>query len=83
MESLFEALYAYALKNRFDTYSLHDERERQENEKMARLAMEELTTKGMGSAAHRLEDGLTTLNWLDRRGAFWAGLTIGMELNRL
>lgn len=83
MESLFEALYAYALKNSFDIYALRDERERRENEKMVRLAMEELTNQGMGDAVQRIQDGTATLNCLDRRCAFWAGLTMGLELNRL
>lgn len=83
MESLFEALYAYALKNRFDIYLPRDEEERQENEKMVRLAMEELTNQGMGDAVQRIQDGTATLSCLDRRCAFWAGLTIGLELTRL
>ena len=83
MESLFEALYAYAMTNRFDTYSLRDTEERQENEKMVRNAMEELKIRGMGDAAQRIEDGFTILACLDRHSAFWAGLSIGMELHRL
>ncbi len=80
---LFEALYAYAMTTRFDTYALRDEKEREESEKMVRRAIEELKNCGMGDAAGRMEDGFTELACLDRRGAFWAGLTIGMELNRL
>ena len=83
MESLFEALYAYALKNRCDIYSLRDAAEREENEKMVRQAMAELTARGMGGAVERIESGLTTLNCLDRRSTFWAGLSMGLELNRL
>jgi len=83
MESLFEALYAYAMKNRYDAYLLRDAEERQENEKMVRIAMDELKTRGMGGAAERIEDGFTVLGCLDRRGAFWAGLSIGVELGRL
>jgi len=83
MESLFEALYAYAMKNRYDIYLLRDTEERQENEKMVRAAMDELKTRGMGDAAERIEDGFTVLGCLERRGAFWAGLTVGMDLNRL
>lgn len=83
MESLFESLYTYAMKNRFDVYSLRDEKEREENETMIRRAMEELKTLGMDDAAERIEDGFTILGCLDRRGAFWAGLSMGLELNRL
>ncbi len=83
MESLFDALYAYAMTKRFDTYSLRDTEERQENEKMVRNAMEELKIRGMGDAAQRIEDGFTILAYLDRHSAFWAGLSIGMELHRL
>ena len=83
MESLFDALYAYAMTKRFDTYSLRDTEERQENEKMVRNAMEELKIRGMGDAAQRIEDGFTILAYLDRHSAFWAGLSIRMELHRL
>lgn len=83
MESLFESLYTYALENRFDFYTLRDEKERQENETMIRHAMDELKAQGMDGAAHRIEEGFTILACLDRRGAFWAGLTMGLELNRL
>ena len=83
MESLLEALYAYAMENRIDAYLLRDTKERQDNEKMIRLTMEKLAAQGMGDMAQRVEAGYTTLGCLDRRGAFWAGLTIGLELNRL
>jgi len=83
LESLFEALYTYALKNRIDIYRLRDEKERQENEWMVRIAREELMAQGMDDAVQRLEDGLSILNCLDQRGAFWAGLSVGLELNRL
>ena len=62
MESIFEALYHYALKYRFDGYFLPDEDERRENETMVRLAREELSAKGLGNAAERLEDGLYFIN---------------------
>lgn len=83
MEPLLEALYNYALKYRFDGYFLPDEDERRENETMVRLAREELSAKGLGDAAERLEDGLTVLRHLDRQSAFRAGLAIGMDLQRL
>ena len=83
MESLFESLYAYALENRFDFYSLRDAKEREENETMIRHAMDELKTNGMDDAAKRMEDGYSTLTCLERRGAFWAGLSMGLALNRL
>ena len=83
MEPLLEALYNYALKYRFDGYFLPDEDERRENETMVRLAREELSVKGLGNAAERLEDGLMILRHLDRRSAFRAGLSIGMDLHRL
>ena len=66
MESLFEALYSYALKNRFDTYSLRDQEERQETEKMLQI-----------------KDGYSILHFLNQRGAFWAGLNIGLEMHQL
>lgn len=83
MEPLLEALYNYALKYRFDGYFLPDEDERRENETMVRLAREELSAKGLGDAAERLEDGLMILRHLDRQSAFRAGLAIGMDLHRL
>ena len=76
MESLFEALYSYALKNRFNTYSLRDQEERQETEKMLQIAMEELETQ-------RIKDGYSILHFLNQRGAFWAGLNIGLEMHQL
>ena len=82
MESLLEALYHYALKYRFDGCILSGQDERQENEKMVRLAREELNANGLHDAAERLEDGLAVLNCLDRQGAFRAGLSIGLELSR-
>ena len=83
MESLLEALYAYAQENLFAFYSLPDEKERQENETMVRLALDELKTQGMGDAANRVMDGLSTLSALDRRSLFLAGLSMGMKLNQL
>lgn len=83
MEPLFEALYSYAVKHRCDACVLPDEEERLENERMIDLAREELYAKGLGGAADRLEDGLITQNMLDRRRAFRAGLSIGLELTRL
>ncbi len=83
MESLFDALYSFALENRFDFYALRDAEERQENETMARRAKEELIARGMDNAAGRLEDCLSTLTLLDRRAAFGAGLSMGLELGRL
>ena len=83
MESLFEAPYSYALKNRFDTYSLRDQEERQETEKMLQIAMEELETQGMSDAAQRIKDGYSILHFLNQRGAFWAGLNIGLEMHQL
>lgn len=83
MESIFEALYIYALKYRFDGYFLCDAEERQENEAMVRHAREALNAKGLRDAAERLEEGLAILSCLDRRSAFRAGLSIGLELSRL
>lgn len=82
MGSLLEALYTYALENRIDVYRLCDEKERQENERMVRLAREELSAQGMDDAVQRMEDGLSTLNCLDLCSAFRAGLSIGLELGR-
>lgn len=50
MESLFEALYTYALDNQLNTYSLRDQEERHEAEIMIQVAIEELKTRGMGDA---------------------------------
>ena len=83
MESLFETLYAYAEKERFDIYILRNAAEWEENEHMVRRAMEELNACGMANAVQRVTDGLTVLCCLDQRAAFWAGLSIGLELNRL
>ena len=81
MESLFEALYTYASGN---LYLPPEELEEQEQcEEMARLAMEELTAKGCGSQAQRVEEGLETMCWFCQRSFFRAGLSIGLELNRL
>lgn len=83
MEPLFEALYTYAYKYRFDAYALRDKEEWLENEKMIRIAEDELNACGMNDAVGRIEDGYSTLACLDRRSAFWAGLSIGLELGRL
>lgn len=83
MESLFESLYTYAMRNRYDAYLLRDAEERQENETMVRRAVDELKTKGFDDAAQRIEDGYAILACLDRRRAFQAGLSIGLELSRL
>ena len=53
MESLFEALYTYALDNQLNTYSLRDQEERHEAEIMIQVAIEELKTRGMGDATQR------------------------------
>ncbi len=83
MDSLFEALYAYAMANRCDAYLVEDEEERQKTEDMVSHAMEELTAKGCGNPAQRVAEGLSTLYELGQRSLFRAGLAIGMELNRL
>lgn len=83
MESLFEALYAYALQHRCDAYLAEDEEERQRNENMVLHAMEELDAKGCGDLARRVADGLTSIYELGQRGLFRSGLSIGLELTRL
>ena len=83
MESLFEALYTYALDNQLNTYSLRDQEERHEAEIMIQVAIEELKTRGMGDATQRIKDSYSILHFLNQRAAFWAGLTIGLELHRL
>ena len=83
MESLFEVLYAYALKNRCDAYLAEDEEERQGIEEMVCRAMEELTAQGCGDLAQRFRDGLSSLHGLGQRSLFRSGLAIGLELGRL
>lgn len=83
MESLFEALYAYAVKNRCNVYLAEDEEERRQIEDMVCHAMEELNTKGCGDLAQQLADGLSSLHDLGQRSLFRAGLSIGMALSRL
>lgn len=83
MESLFDALYAFAMENRFDLYALQDGEERRENELMIRRALEDLDSQGAGDLAERISDGYAALSFLDRRGAFRAGLSMGLELVRL
>ncbi len=83
MESLFEALYAYAVKNRCNAYLAEDEEEQQEIENMVRHAMEELTEKGCGDPAQKVSDGLSSLHELGQRSLFRSGLSIGLELGRL
>lgn len=83
MDSLFEALYNYALKHRCDIYLVEDEEERQKAEDMVCRAMEELADKGYGELALRVKDGLSTIFWLGQRSLFRAGLSIGLELSRL
>ena len=81
MESLFEALYIYASQH---LYLPPEELEEQEQcEKMARLALEELTAQGFGNQAKRMEDGMETMFWFCQRSFFRAGLSIGLELGRL
>ena len=82
MESLFEALYSYALKNRFDTYSLRDQEERQETEKMLQIAMEELETQGMSDAAQRIKDGFEPTRCFLGRAEHWPGNASAVVLRR-
>lgn len=50
---------------------------------MLQIAMEELETQGMSDAAQRIKDGYSILHFLNQRGAFWAGLNIGLEMHQL
>ncbi|WP_251318559.1 hypothetical protein [Flintibacter muris] len=50
---------------------------------MIRIAKDELNVRGMNDAMERIEAGYSVLACLDRRSAFWAGLSIGLELSRL
>lgn len=83
MESLFEALYDYAVNHRSDTYLTEDEDERQKAEDMVCRAIEELTAEGYSDQVRQVKDGLSTIFWLGQRSLFRAGLAIGMDLNRL
>ena len=83
MEPLFEALYAYAVKNRCSVYLAEDEEEQPQIEEMVHHAMEELAAQGCGDPAQRVADGLSSLYDLGQRGIFRSGLAIGLELSRL
>ena len=83
MDSLFEALYIYAMENRCAHLSPEDRSEQIQCEDMVRRAMEELTAKGYGDLARQVRDGLSTLTWLAQRRSFRAGLSIGLDLDRL
>ena len=83
MEPLFEALYAYAVKNRCSAYFAEDEEEWSKIEEMVCRAMEELAAKGCGVPAQKVSDGLSTLHELGQRSLFRSGLSIGLELGRL
>lgn len=83
MESLLEALYIYAAENRCACLSPEDRAEQTQCENMVRRAMEELSDKGCGELARQMRDGLSTISWLSQRRFFRAGLSIGLNLNRL
>lgn len=84
MKTLFDVLYTYALEERLDIYYLfQDKREREDNEKMIKYALESIEKQGFQDEVRRIEDGINTRTWLDQRSAFWAGLSIAMELSRL
>lgn len=61
MESLFEALYDYAVNHRCDTYLTEDEDERQKAEDMVCRAIEELTAEGYSDQVRQVKDGLSTI----------------------
>ena len=83
MDSLFEVLYQYAVKNRCALLSAEDLEEQERCEEMLCRTMEVLTAKGCGDLARQVEDGAKVLAWLGQRSLFRAGLAIGLELNRL
>ena len=83
MESLFDALYAYAMANRFDTYSLRDQEERQETEKNAPNRHGRAGNPGHERRRAANQGRLSILHFLNQRGAFWAGLNIGLEMHQL
>lgn len=82
MESLFEALYQYAVKNCCGPLSPEEREEQERCDDMLCRAMEELTAKGYGDLARQMEDGAKSLAWLGQRCLFRAGLAIGMDLHR-
>ena len=83
MESLFEALYQYAVENRCTSLSLEEQEEQERCEEMLCRAMEALTAKGHSDLARQVEEGAKSLAWLGQRCLFRAGLSIGLELTRL
>ena len=83
MESLLDTLYAYAQENRYGPLSYEDRVEQEQYTEMILNAMQELTALGYFDLARRIEDGFAFLAWLDQRALFRAGLSIGLELNRL
>lgn len=81
MESLFEALYIYASEHL--RLSPEEQEEQKKSKQMARHALEELEARGCGELAQRVVDGLEIAFWFGQRSLFRAGLSIGLELNRL
>ncbi|NBI68009.1 hypothetical protein D1646_14605 [Pseudoflavonifractor sp. 60] len=81
MESLFEALYIYASEHLYLPPEEHEELTK--CQEMARRALEDLSALGYGNLVKRVEDGLETTCWFYQRSFFQAGLSMGLELNRL
>ena len=85
MDTLFDALYDYAMEHRIDTYLKPDEGELRDTQWMQDNALSVLRATDARSAdcAERLEFSQDTLLYFHRRAAFQAGLSMGLELSRL
>lgn len=85
MNTLFDALYDYAMEHRIDTYLKPDEAELNDTQWMQNKALSDLKTMSERAAdcAERLEFSQDTLLCLHRRAGFLAGLSMGLELSRL
>lgn len=85
MDTLFDALYDYAMEYRVDGFLKPEEKELKDNQWMRDNALSALKAMNAQTAgwAERLEYGQDALLDLHRRAGFLAGLSMGLELSRV
>ena len=85
MNSLYYALYQYAMEHRADQFLQDNKQDELENLRMVEQSLHTLSAIDPITADHaqRIYNGLHTISSLHQEAAFLAGLSIGVELHSI
>ena len=85
MQSLYDALFTYAMEHRTNRFLREDREELRDKQAMVTKSLDALHAMGGEAAgwAERMEESTVALSFLNERAAFLAGLSMGLELGAL